>query len=356
MDKPSDKGNFGLNMSANKWGDRFSLTSFGESHGSALGVVIDGCPSGLLFDHELLKTALERRRPGSKKTESARQEQDVPEILSGVFEGRTLGTPIAVIVKNQDAQSKDYEETAKNPRPGHADDVWKDKFLHSDPRGGGRSSGRETLSRVIAGAIAQMLVRELSPSTKVIGFASAIGPFKLPDSDREKVLASDHAYPADSFTARFPSQAQNQSIEDLLLGAKVEGKSFGGIAEILILNPPKNLGQPVFHKLKAELASAFMGVGAATAFELGEGFAGAEAEGSEFHRRLNSPYGGIRGGISTGDSIHCKVAFKPTSSVMDVAKKGRHDPCIVPRAIPVLEAMAWLVLAEQILWARCDRI
>jgi len=343
-------------MTANQYGVRFSFISFGESHGPALGLVIDGCPAGLTFDLELLHRELERRRPGQDNVSSARQEKDQPEILSGVFEGRTLGTPIAIVVRNLDARSEDYQEIAKNPRAGHADDVWRDKFTHSDPRGGGRSSGRETLCRVIAGAVAKMLVQALSPETRVVGFASKIGPFELVAAERDKLLAATKSYPADSFVARFASEKNSGAVEELLIQAKREGKSYGGTAEIMVFSPPKNLGQPIFHKLKSELAGAYLSVGASTGFEFGDGFASVGAEGSEFHSRELSPYGGIRGGISTGETIHSKIAFKPTSSVMDVAKKGRHDPCIVARAIPVLEAMTWVVLADHMLWARGDRL
>lgn len=341
---------------ANSFGKRLILTTFGESHGVAMGAVIDGVPAGIKWDQAMLECELKRRRPGDSNVVSARGELDTPEILSGVHEGKTLGTPIAVIVRNHDARSSDYEKIAKKPRPGHADDVWREKFGHSDPRGGGRSSGRETLSRVIGGAVAQMLLKHLAPRLRVTGFAREIGPFALSEKDLQALNRAKTPYPADSFVARFPSSSREEAIEKLLTDAKVEGRSYGGVAELWVDGVPTGLGQPVFHKLKADLASGLMGVGATSSLEIGEGLSATQAEGSEFHRRKGQErYGGIRGGISTGERIIIRVGFKPTSSVLDVAKKGRHDPCIVPRAIPVLETMTKLILADHLLWARTDR-
>jgi chorismate synthase len=343
-------------MSANSFGNRFLVHTFGESHGGALGVVIDGCPAGISFDEALLIKQLERRRPGQhsgsgSQVVSGRKESDTPEILSGVFENKTLGTPIAMMVRNQDAKSADYAEIKNSPRAGHADDMWKNKFGHSDHRGGGRSSGRETVSRVMAGSVAQMLFKSLSPATKVIGYASQIGPIILTDEEKKQVVNKD----VDSFEARFPSPRHTE-VAELLKKAQADGDSYGGIAEILIQSPPKFLGQPVFHKLKGDLAQAFLSVGATQGFELGAGFDMADTKGTEFHGHDSSVYGGIRGGMSTGESILLRISFKPTSSILDVAKKGRHDPCIVTRAIPVLESMAWLVLADHLLWAKTDHV
>lgn len=342
-------------MSANQFGSRFVITSFGESHGAALGVVIDGCPAGVKFSDTLLKKELERRRPGhhgSAQIVSGRQESDAPEVLSGVFEGHTLGTPIAIMVRNQDARSQDYKEIKATPRAGHADDMWKEKFGHSDHRGGGRSSGRETVSRVMAGAVAKMTIGQVSTSTQVLGYASQIGPFTLTSEERKRIGKKD----IDSFQARFPS-AKDGEVANMLKEAQEQGESYGGVAEILIKNPPSFLGQPVFHKLKSDLAQAFLSIGATSGFELGLGFESAKIKGTDFHKDADSEnYGGIRGGISTGEDILLRISFKPTSSIMDVAKKGRHDPCIVTRAIPVLEAMTWLVLADHYLWALTDRV
>lgn len=338
---------------ANTFGARLRLTSFGESHGAALGAVIDGVPAGLSWDESLLMRELARRRPGSSNLVSSRDESDQPEVLSGVYDGKALGTPITVIVRSQDARSADYKNLGL--RSGHADDVWQIKFAHSDPRGGGRSSGRETLARVIGGAVARMILSQSAPDFKIVGYARQIGEFEL--NDAEVDLLSRFEVNPEEFSSRFPSRERHHFLEKLLLDAKAEGRSYGGTVELLIDHVPIGLGQPVFHKLKADLAAAMMSVGATTSFEIGAGLAATLAEGSEFHRSLNSQrYGGIRGGISTGERIVLRVGFKPTSSVLDVAKKGRHDPCIVPRAIPVLEAMACLVLADHLLWIRTDQL
>jgi chorismate synthase len=346
-------------MPANSFGEHFVLHSFGESHGTALGVVIDGCPAGIVVDEALLLKELERRRPGQIGSNqqfvvSTRQEEDRPEILSGVFEGKTLGTPIAVIVRNQNQKSADYDEIKKAPRAGHADDVWKSKFGHSDHRGGGRSSGRETLSRVIAGSFARMLLNQAAPKMKIVGFASQIGPLLLGSEEEIQFLTNSDAS-AETFVARFPSAAQQQKVSDLLTSAKSSGESWGGIAKIVVQNPSAGLGQPVFHKLKSDLAAALMSVGAVVGVEVGAGFSSVDRPGTEFHRGSQDVYGGIRGGISTGDDIVVKVAIKPTSSILDVSKKGRHDPCIVTRAIPVLEAMVAIVLADHTLLSRMDQ-
>lgn len=351
-------------MSANSFGQRFVTTTFGESHGPALGAIVDGCPAGVPFDLALLRQELDRRRPGTRSPTgqsitSARAEPDEPELLSGVYQGRTLGTPIALVIRNQDARSQDYAAIESSPRTGHADDVWRLKFGHSDPRGGGRSSGRETAARVMAGAVAQMYLRQAFPSLRLVGFARSIGPFALSDPQLAALWKTPLAdLDIDSFPARFPSAQHASDITDLLTSAKRDGKSYGGIAELWIDAPPANLGQPVFHKLKADLAQAMLSVGATIGCEIGDGVAAAYAEGSAFHREDDRPerYGGIRGGISTGERIILRVAFKPTASVLDVAKLGRHDPCIVPRAIPVLEAMCYLVLADHALWMQGDRL
>jgi chorismate synthase len=349
-------------MSANSFGQRFVTTTFGESHGAALGAVIDGCPAGVPFDVALLHRELSRRRPGTRSTTgesitSARAESDEPEVLSGVYEGLTLGTPIAILVRNHDARPQDYAAIASAPRTGHADDVWRSKFGHSDPRGGGRSSGRETVARVMAGAVAQMFLRSAAPELRVRGFARQIGPFTLSPSELTDLWSLPLGeLDADPFPARFPSTARAAEITELLTAAKREGKSYGGSAELWIDGAPAHLGQPVFHKLKSDLAQAMLSVGATIGCEIGDGVAAAYAEGSDFHRQDSRPdrYGGIRGGISTGERILLRTAFKPTASVLDVARAGRHDPCIVPRAIPVLEAMAYLILADHVLWRRSD--
>lgn len=357
-------------MSANGFGERFRITTFGESHGPALGVVIDGCPASVKWQESLLRQELGRRRPGKKdegrpSIVTDRNESDEPEVLSGVFDGYTLGTPITIITRNQDARSHDYDEVAKRARTGHADDVWKSKFGRSDHRGGGRSSGRETVARVMAGAVAQMFLTQTIMGLRVTAFMRQAGEISLDQGERDAFaalvrnsLGKRNSYPADGFVGRFPASSNKQSeFESMLVEAKTQGRSHGGIAEVWIDGCPENLGQPVFRKLKADLAAAFMSVGATSAVEIGAGFEGSSAEGTAFHSAGadSDRYGGIRGGISTGERITARIHFKPTASVLDVSKMGRHDPCIVPRAVPVLEAMSYLVIADHVLWSRGDR-
>jgi chorismate synthase len=339
-------------VSANSFGHLFKITTFGESHGEALGVVIDGCPSGVSFDHELLNKNLKRRKPGQSSVTTSRSESDTPEILSGVFENKTLGTPICIIVRNQDQRSADYDKIKNEARIGHADDTWIEKFGHTDHRGGGRSSGRETLSRVIAGSVAQMFCSQIAPEIKVKGYSSQIAHFELSEKENQNIWNIN----VDDFITRFPSAENNSKIIELLEAAKKAGESYGGQVEVQVKNIPKSLGQPVFHKFKSDLAAAVMSLGATTSFEFGEGFNSSQIKGTEFHSQMNSiVYGGIRGGLTTGELINFRVGFKPTSSIKDTAKQGRHDPCIVTRAVPVVEAMTWILIADHILWKRLDQ-
>jgi chorismate synthase len=317
-------------MAGNSFGQIFQIHSFGESHGPAMGVVIEGCPAGMAFDVGLLQNSLDQRRPGHQAGVSERKEADQAEILSGVFEGKTLGTPIAILVRNQDQRSGDYTELKENFRRGHADKQWSEKFSHRDHRGGGRSSGRETLSRVAGGAVAKMFIQSQTPQCKIESRIIEMGP---------------HEYDPKTAPA-FLKEAQQQ------------GESFGGVVEVSIKNPPLSLGQPVFHKLKADFAFALMSIGATSAFELGEGVQASRAKGTEFHGESSARavYGGISGGLSTGEEIQLRVHFKPTSSILDIAKKGRHDPFIGIRAAPVCEAMVALVLADHLLLRRLDNI
>lgn len=340
-------------MNANSFGQIFRFTSFGESHGPAYGVVIDGCPAGLEFSFEILLHNLQRRRPGQSTVTTARNEGDVPEVLSGVFENKTLGTPICIVVRNQNQKSEDYQKIKNEARIGHADDTWKTKFTHVDHRGGGRSSGRETLCRVLAGSVAEMLCKKLVPSLQVRSYASQIGPFSLSDFEKAQLWNMN----VDDFSTRLPSPRLQSELVQLLEKAKADGESYGGRVETQVKGVPAGLGQPVFHKFKSDMASAMMSIGATTAFDFGDGFSATVKSGQDFHKEMVSPhYGGIRGGITTGEIINFTIGFKPTSSIKDVAKAGRHDPCIVPRAVPVVEAMTWLVLADHLLWRRLDNI
>lgn len=351
-------------MGSNTFGHHLQFHSFGESHGEALGCVIEGCPAGLYFSPEFLQTELDRRRPGRAAWVSARNESDQAEILSGVYQNKTLGTPICVMIRNQNQKSSDYREIENQIviRSGHADDVWKNKFSHVDLRGGGRSSGRETVARVIAGAFAKMILQQLAPQLNICAFAESIGPLTLSENDKQIIFkkineSSANQYPVDSFIARFPYHDQNQ-VEELLLSAKNQGNSWGGKIHIHVSGMIAGLGQPVFHKLKSDISQALMSVGAVAGVVLGDleekSFS---LSGIDFHQaNQTQQYGGIRGGISTGEDLIFKVLVKPTSSIMDVAKKGRHDPCIIPRAIPVLEAMLALVLADHLLLTRLDQL
>ncbi len=344
-------------MRGNQFGKVFTLNTFGESHGVAMGAVVDGCPAGVIWQQELMQRFLDRRRPGQSKLTSQRGEPDQVEVLSGVHENITLGTPIAALIRNLDARSHEYSKEKLEMRQGHATDLWADKFGHSDERGSGRASGRETVSRVIGGAIARMFVNQLYPEAAVISFVSRIGVIGLSDSealDAAEALEGD-PWNVDEFSLRCPSQEKNEDMEIMLSRAIESGESYGGLAYLRLVGLPKGLGQPVFCKLKSELAGALMSIGATAGVETGQGFRAAELSGKEFHHSAQD-YGGLRGGLSTGDPITMSVAFKPTSSRQEMARKGRHDPCIVPRAIPVIEAMTWLVLADQILLARLDRV
>lgn len=330
-------------MDANRFGKNISWTTFGESHGPSIGVVIEGLPAGIAFDEKLLHKQLARRRPGQSEVVSARDEADIPQILSGVFEGKTLGTPIAVIVNNNNVKSQDYDAIKNNPRIGHADQVWKEKFQHVDHRGGGRSSGRETLARVIAGSFCEMYLHSKLPKVEVVSFTSQIGEHNLTTIEMENVNSREQV---DTFVTRFPS-AEEMLVKEKLLKAKAEGESFGGVVTTKIKNLPLGVGEPVFYKLKSQLALAMMSIGATQGFEIGNGFDSIKQKGTVFHSDKKN-YGGMSGGMSNGDEILFHVGFKPTSSILDVAKQGRHDPCIVPRACVVVEAMTWSVLADLI--------
>ena len=341
-------------MGANSSGHLFKYHSFGESHGKALGVVIDGCPSLIPVDLELLKKEMERRRPGKSLHTSPRNEPDQVEILSGVFEGKTLGTPIACVVYNQDQRSSDYDQIKKNPRPGHSEDLWKKKYGIHDHRGGGRSSGRETLSRVIAGAFARMLVRELVPEFKLMAFVRGIGDvfLELKDLDEAEKLFKKGGL-SETYPLSFPHKKKGEEALKTLDKAKEAGDSLSSVVEVWMEGIPQGLGRPVFHKFKSDLASSVMSLGASQGMEIGPSSQG--SSGLKFHKDSRS-YGGLRGGLTTGERLVFRVSFKAPSSLKDVAKKGRFDPCIGIRAVPVLEALSSLVLADHLLLSRTDQI
>lgn len=334
----------------NTFGHLFKIHTFGESHGTAMGVVIDGCPSGLSIDDEKIKKYLNRRRPGQNDFVTSRNESDQYRILSGVYESKTLGTPIAVEILNQDQKSKDYSNL--NPRKGHADQAWNDKFNHVDLRGGGRSSGRETVSRVFAGSIARQALEILNPDLKIAVWIESVGPIKNKKPFKSFESKFD-IYEGLEIDLGFPDVDQTEDLKILLKEAKEMGESYGGVIKVRIKNLKTGLGQPVFSKLKADIASALFSIGATQGVVLGD--SNVHLKGSEFHS-LEHPYGGIQGGISTGEDIELEVLMKPTSSIKDVAKKGRHDPCILPRALVVVESMLSLVLLDHMLLTRLDNI
>jgi chorismate synthase len=347
-------------MNANTFGKLFQFTSFGESHGPAYGVVLTGVPAGLSFNEALLEKNMQRRRPGQHPSLTSRKEEDLPEILSGLFEGKTLGTPIGVLVRNTNARPSDYSEIEKSlesgkpARPGHADDLWRQKFGHSDVRGGGRASGRETLCRVIAGSFAQMFLSHSVPELKVHAFATKLGALALDAGEIETALKKS-SEEVDAFSLRFPSKGKNSAAETLLAKSKEEGESWGGEVLLSLSGLPVGLGQPLYAKIKNEFASAMMSIGATMGFELGLGEFDPTQPGSQFHSDSKN-YSGLRGGLSTGERIVAKISIKAPSTIGALARKGRHDPCIVPRVIPVVEAMAHCVLADQVLMARLDRV
>jgi chorismate synthase len=312
----------------------FSFTTFGESHGSAMGVVLDGVPAGLLVDEAALHAELLRRAPGQSAFTTARKEPEVPEILSGVFEGKTLGTPICVIVKNTDQRSQDYRP--EDYRPGHADKTTELKFGIRDYRGGGRASGRETLARVIAGYFAGLVL----PQMKAFAWSDSIGTFENGSvSSRQRSLLG------------FTNDAVSKQVEVFLLECKANGESSGGVVGLLVEGVPAGLGEPAFDKLKADLAKAMVSLPGCLGVEIGAGFAATKMPGSELSKNPQH-FGGMEGGITNGEPLRLRVAFKAPSTLGDKAKTGRHDPCLLPRVLPVVEAMACVVIADHFLRQR----
>ena len=355
-------------MSSNTFGKIFSFTTFGESHGEALGVVIDGMPAMVEVDYDLLLSDLERRRPGQSSLSTQRKEGDKPEILSGVFENKTTGTPIAVIVRNTDQRSKDYSNVAHSFRPGHADYTYTEKYGIRDYRGGGRSSGRETIARVIAGAFAKMALKHFGVSVNV-GLVG-VGEVKA---------ETETWNPPFRPPLYAPKGIWEEMMRERIEEARREGDSVGSIVECRIDGVPTGLGEPAFEKLDAVLAHAMFSLGAVKGFEIGSGFSSSSKKGSENNDKIRmngdkplfetNNAGGILGGISNGDQIVFKTYFKPTPSIsfpqetisdekkdIELTIKGRHDPCIGVRAVVVVEAMAATVILDFLLRRRCDRI
>lgn len=331
----------------NTIGKLFRVTTFGESHGEALGCVIDGCPAQLALNEKDIQCELDKRRPGQSSVTTARKERDKVKILSGIFKGKTLGTPIAMIVFNSDARSQDYEKLARSFRSGHADYVWQMKYGFRDYRGGGRSSGRETVSRVMAGAVAKkFLARSLGKKFRIYAYAVQIGNIRGEKIDC-KFIEKNPVRAADRNAAK--------KMEQEILRAKAVGDSVGGIIEITVSGVPLGLGEPVFDKLNADLAKAMLSIGAVRGVEFGNGFKTAGLKGSEQNDPKTDTPEGISGGISNGKNIVLRIAIKAPASIAKLGVKGRHDPCIVPRVIPVTESMTAIILADHYLLSEFSR-
>jgi chorismate synthase len=354
-------------MAGNSFGTIFRLTTFGESHGVAIGGVIDGCPSGLHLDMEAIQNELNRRKPGQSEIVTQRKEPDSVKFLSGIFEGQTTGTPIGFVIKNANQKSKDYSHIKDVYRPSHADYTYDKKYGVRDYRGGGRSSARETACRVVAGAIAKQLLKDV----KINAFTSSVGKINInrpyQDLDFSKI---------ESNAVRCPDEAIAEKMIARIKEIRKEGDTIGGTVTCVLKNVPVGLGEPVFDRLHAELGKAMLSINAVKGFEYGSGFCGVELKGSEHNDIFNEDgstktnlSGGIQGGISNGEDIYFRVAFKPVATIMqkqntidakgntlEMQGKGRHDPCVVPRAVPIVEAMAALVLADYYLLNKITKL
>lgn len=344
-------------MAGNSFGNLFKITTFGESHGTAIGGIIDGCPPGIELDFEAIQHEMNRRKPGQSKIVTQRKELDEVKFLSGIFEGKTTGTPIGFVIENANQKSKDYSHIKDAYRPSHADFVYDKKYGFRDYRGGGRSSARETASRVVAGAIAKQMLKNI----KINAFTSSVGDIFL-----EKPYQSLDFSKTEDNIVRCPDAEYADKMIEKIKQIRKEGDTIGGTITCVLQNVPIGLGEPVFDKLHAELGKAMLSINAVKGFEYGSGFCGAKMKGSEHNDQFNidgstktNLSGGIQGGISNGMDIYFRVAFKPVATIMqdqmtidkdgnevEMQGKGRHDPCVVPRAVPIVEAMAALVLAD----------
>ncbi|MFM9839189.1 MAG: chorismate synthase [Cyclobacteriaceae bacterium] len=355
----------------NSYGTIFKISTFGESHGPAIGVVIDGCPAGLEIDEAFIQSELTRRKPGQSKITTQRKEDDTFKILSGVFEGKSTGTPIAIVIENQDQRSKDYGHIENTFRPSHADFTYQEKYGIRDHRGGGRSSARETAARVAAGGVAKLLLKKYS--VDINAFVSQVGELKAPH-----YTSLDLSKTEDNIV-RCPDPAMAEKMIALIDQVRLDRDTIGGIVTCVIKNTPVGLGEPVFDKLHAELGKAMLSINAVKGFEYGSGFEGVTLRGSQHNdefvneggkiRTKTNHSGGVQGGISNGEDIYFNVAFKPVATIMQdqqsvdkdgneavVSGKGRHDPCVVPRAVPIVEAMAALVLVDFLLRNKTSRL
>ncbi len=359
-------------MPGNSFGQLFRITTFGESHGAAIGVIVDGCPAGLDLDEAFIQKELDRRRPGQSKLVTQRKESDTVEVLSGVFEGKTTGTPISLLIRNADARSKDYSHIADKFRPSHADFTFQEKYGIRDYRGGGRSSARETAARVAAGAIAKLFLKKSGIDVKA--YVSRVG-----DIEVEKNYLDLDLSQVESTPVRCPDLEMAEKMIDLILKVRKAGDTVGGCVTCVITGCPTGLGEPVFDKIHADLGKAILSINACKGFEYGSGFAGISMRGSEHNDVLyndngkiktrTNRSGGVQGGITNGMDIYFKAAFKPVATIVqsqesvneagektEVQGKGRHDPCVLPRAVPIVEAMATLVVADHLLRQRGVRV
>ena len=356
----------------NTFGKLFRLTTFGESHGKALGAILDGCPAGLALDLEKIRAEMQRRKPGQSKITTQRKEEDEIELLSGVFEGKTTGTPIGILIPNEDQKSKDYAHIVDAFRPSHADYTYFEKYGHRDHRGGGRSSARETAARVAGGAIAKQLLA--TKGITIQAYVSQVGEIRL-----EKHYTALNLDLAEDNIVRCPDPELAETMIAHIDQVRKDRDTIGGIVSCVIKNCPPGLGEPVFDRLHAELGKAMLSINAVKGFEYGSGFEGVTLRGSQHNdafvqqdgkiHTLTNHSGGIQGGISNGEDIYFRVAFKPVATLMQdqssvntagesvtVSGKGRHDPCVVPRAVPIVEAMAALVLADYLLLSKTNNL
>ena len=356
----------------NTFGQLFKLTSFGESHGKGIGGIIDGCPAGIEIDFDFIQNELDRRKPGQSKITTQRKESDKVEFLSGIFEGRTQGTPIGFAIWNQDQHSNDYNDLKDVYRPSHADYTYTQKYGSRDHRGGGRSSARETIARVVAGGIAKLLLKQIG--VDINAFVSRVGEVKLDKSYHELDLSL-----IDSNIVRCPDVTIAEKMISRIEKAGKDHDTVGGVVQCVIQGVPIGLGEPVFNKLHADLGHAMLGINAVKGFEYGSGFEGTKLSGSEHNdifikgddgiRTKTNHSGGVQGGISNGEDIYFNVAFKPIATLLKeqntvnkneenttINPKGRHDPCVLPRAVPIVEAMAAMVIADHYLLNKSDRI
>ncbi|MFN8236940.1 MAG: chorismate synthase [Chitinophagales bacterium] len=359
-------------MAGNSFGEIFRITTFGESHGVALGVIIDGCPAGLKIDTAFIQSELDRRKPGQSNIVTQRREADEFEILSGIFEGVTQGTPIGIIIRNEDQKSKDYEHIKDSFRPSHADFAYDVKYGSRDYRGGGRSSARETAARVAAAAIAKQLLAY--SGIAVSAYVSKVGKIEIGKEYTQLDLSK-----TEDNIVRCPDAETAEKMIELIKEVKKDGDTIGGLVSCVITGVPAGLGEPVFDKLHADLGKAMLSINAAKGFEYGSGFAGTELRGSEHNdafyndngviKTKTNHSGGVQGGISNGMDIYFNVAFKSVATIMQaqdsvdkegnevaVTGRGRHDPCVLPRAVPIVEAMAAIVIADHLLRNRSSKL